>query len=85
VIKRVLPKRSSPKPVDAAADEFLESYVSWREACEDVRSAYESWRSCKPPQRVLGFKAYRAALDREEHAAHAHSRWVAELRAAARP
>jgi hypothetical protein len=44
------------KPLDSVADEFLDSYVRWREACEDVRIAYECWGNCKPPQRALGFK-----------------------------
>jgi hypothetical protein len=65
------------------ADEFLESYVCWREACEDVRSAYEGWRKCQPPEGGLEFESYRAALDREEHAARIHSDWAERLRAVA--
>ena len=56
----------------ALADEFLESYVRWREACDDVRAAYRRWLECKPQQRGLGFMGYRAALDREEEAASIH-------------
>jgi len=68
----------------ALADEFVESYVCWREACEDVRSAYRRWADCQPHQRDLGFATYRAALEREERAASIHSDWVKRLRAVAR-
>ena len=48
-------------------DEFLESYVSWREETATVQTAYDRWQVGEP----LGFAAYRAALDREEQAAKA--------------
>jgi hypothetical protein len=57
---------------DAAArlvDDFLETYVCWREASAAVRTAYDRWRGGQRPDRGLAFAAYRAALDREEHAA----------------
>ena len=66
------------------ADEFLDSWVCWREACEDVRSAYERWGKCEAPQRGFAFASYRAALDREDHAARVHSAWTDRLRATKR-
>jgi hypothetical protein len=48
-------------------DDFLESYVSWREEAAAVRGAYADWRAA-PEQDEL-FVAYGEALDREEHAA----------------
>ena len=69
------------EPLPALVDEFLESWVCWREACEDVGSAYERWRNCEPPQRGLAFVSYRAALDREEEAARMHSVWTERVRA----
>jgi hypothetical protein len=66
------------------ADVFIESYVCWREACRDVQAAYRRWQTCKPPQRVLAFAGYRAALDREEYAAHVHSSSAVTLQASAR-
>jgi hypothetical protein len=48
-------------------DEFLESYVSWREETATVQTAYDRWQVGEP----LAFAAYRAALDREEQAAKA--------------
>jgi hypothetical protein len=53
-------------------DEFVESYARWREESVAVRTAYERWASAQHPDRALAWTAYRAALDREEHAAHAH-------------
>jgi hypothetical protein len=60
-------------------DEFLDSWVCWREACEDVRSADAHWRTCKTPQRGLAFASYRAALDREDHAARVYATWTERL------
>jgi hypothetical protein len=64
------------------ADEFLHSWVCWREACEDVRSAYEGWKTSKTSQRGTAFANYRAALDREDQAASVYSGWTDRLRAA---
>jgi hypothetical protein len=70
------------EPGASLVDEFLDSWVSWREACEDVRSAYERWRRSSPPQRGLAFLGYRAALDREEDAARVYSDRTERVRAA---
>jgi len=69
------------RPRSAFADEFLESYVCWREACEDVRDAYRRWATCQPKDRRMGFATYRAALEREEHASSIHSDVAARARA----
>ena len=85
----------SARPVDAelapsvelcraVTNGFLESYVCWREACEEVRSAYERWGKCKSPQADLTFESYRAALDREDHAARIHAGWAMRLHAVER-
>jgi hypothetical protein len=65
----------------ALADAFVDSWVSWRESSEDVRSAYRLWRECARPQRPLAFAGYRAALDREQQAASIHSDWAERIRA----
>jgi hypothetical protein len=70
------------QPPSSIVDEFIETYVSWREACEDVRMAYASWRNCPVPQRALGYGGYRAALDREEDAARVHCQVVQRVRSA---
>jgi hypothetical protein len=64
---------------DALTDSFLESYVCWREACTDVHSTYERWKSGEGREQALAFEAHRAALDREEHAADIHSKWARRL------
>jgi hypothetical protein len=63
---------------------LLHSWVSWRQACEDVRSAYERWANCEAPEHGLAFASYRAALDREDQAARVYSVWTNRLRAAER-
>jgi hypothetical protein len=68
---------------DLLVSEFLESYIYWTEACEDVRSAYQRWRDSKGPSRALEFSLYSAALDHEEYAAAIHSSRTERLRAAA--
>ena len=57
------------RPASSLVDEYLETYVSWREAAYAVQSAYEHWHAVREPDDVLAFAAYRAALDREERAA----------------
>jgi hypothetical protein len=54
-------------------DALLEVYVSWREECNAVRQAYESWAGSDRGQRGLAYAGYVAALDREEHAARAYA------------
>lgn len=65
------------------ADEFIDSWVCWREACEDVRSAYRRWDDAASPQRALAFETYRAALEREEQAALVHAVWTDRVRVVA--
>jgi hypothetical protein len=57
----------------SATDEFLYSWVRWREACESVHSAYGYWATCEEERREFAFELYLAALDREEHAARLHA------------
>jgi hypothetical protein len=65
----------------ALADEFNDSYVDWREACEDVRAAYRRWMDCPRQQRGVRFATYRAALEREESAAGIHCDWAQRISA----
>jgi hypothetical protein len=64
-------QRQSTAP-PAPVDEFLDSYVSWRETCEEVGDAYRRWANAQTEDRVLRFEIYRAALAREEDAARVH-------------
>jgi hypothetical protein len=50
-------------------DELIDGYVSWREACLEVDMSYDNWNRAPREDGELAFTAYRAALDREEHAA----------------
>jgi hypothetical protein len=75
--------KPEPAQLQAIGDEFFESYLRWRQACENLRTAYEQWDRCSPAQRMLTFNRYKAALDREEHAAKVHSRLAEQLRALA--
>jgi hypothetical protein len=77
---KLKPKR---KAVASVADQFFDSYLRWREASEDLRTAYEEWGSCEPSQRIFRFEAYRAALDREERAASVHSHLAERLHVSA--
>jgi hypothetical protein len=63
------------------SQEFLRSYVRWREACEEVRFAYERAETAELADRRLAFAAFCAALDREEHAASVHADMHARVRA----
>jgi hypothetical protein len=60
-------------------DDMLDDYVSWREACAAVAASYQSWKSSDRPDQKLAFSAYVAALDREEQAASAYQRAVAQV------
>lgn len=58
---------------DHVVDEFLETYIRWREECERVRNAYARWTRADASDRASAFAVYRAALDQEESAALWHS------------
>jgi hypothetical protein len=61
------------------ADELLERYLDWREEAVGVAEAYRRWDVSVARDRELSFGAYRAALDREEHAAAMYSVAAGEL------
>jgi hypothetical protein len=64
-----LDARPSLHVTPLAADEFVDGYLCWRDESAAVESAYELWRGTRRRDRTVAFAAYRAALDREEHAA----------------
>jgi len=74
---------ATAQPPAWLVDEFIESWVSWCEARDEVRSAYESWATCPEPERRRNFEIYHAALDREEDAARIHSRFTYGIQTAA--
>ena len=75
------PPRVTTARRSALADAFVDSWVSWREAREDVRTAYRFWSECAIRHRGLAFAMYRVALDREQHAASIHSQCARRVRA----
>ena len=71
--RRYLAPRGSRPASCSVVEAFMDSWVCWREACEDVRSAYERWGSATGAERALAFQSFRAALGREEQAALVHA------------
>jgi hypothetical protein len=57
----------------ASIDQFIETYVCWREACHGVWTAYERWLRAPRRDRRLAAAAYDAALEREARAAVDHA------------
>jgi hypothetical protein len=56
-----------------AIDASLECWASWREERDAVEFAYQRWTESSRVERRLAFAAYRATLDREEHAARSYA------------
>jgi hypothetical protein len=54
------------------ADDVIEAYVCWREACEAVARSYADWCHAARGERRLGHAVHLAAVDREECAAQAY-------------
>jgi hypothetical protein len=66
--------------VRCAIDELLERYVSWREECQAVTTAYRWWAYARRGERLLAYAGYLAALDREEVAANLYSKHIEHVR-----
>jgi hypothetical protein len=54
------------------ADEVIETYVSWREACAAVERTYADWGRSRRGERRNAHAVHVAALDREQCAAQTH-------------
>jgi hypothetical protein len=61
--------------VDLAVD----AYVSWREECRAVRTAYLACRHARAAEAAVAFDAYEAALDREERAAEVYANLMSQV------
>lgn len=66
---------------DDVVDDFVETYVLWREECDRVRGAYARWARADASDRACAFAVYRAALDQEESAARCY--WESSERVSA--
>jgi hypothetical protein len=60
-------------------DEMMDDYVSWRDACAAVTVSYENWKCSDSADERVAFSVYLAALDREEQAAAAYERAIAQV------
>jgi hypothetical protein len=72
---------AEPSTPRLLVDQFLATYVDWREGCADVEAAHARWADAQRSERGVACAAYRAALDREECAARAHEDSMRRLRA----
>lgn len=61
------------------ADEAFDAYVEWLDESDAVWDAYNRWAGAAQPDAALAFCAYRAALEREEHASDVYATLVMQL------
>jgi hypothetical protein len=54
-------------------DEAFHAYVEWLDESDAVWDAYDRWAGAAHADAALAFGAYRAALDREEHASDVYA------------
>jgi hypothetical protein len=74
-------KDSQPPPTETTplidkrlADEAIDAYVDWREACIGVTDAYLVWSRQPGTNAAVTFDGYTAALDHEERTAGRYAR-----------
>ena len=60
-------------------DETIDAYVDWREECTHVWEACRRWESAEGADAALAFRAYVAALDREERASEVYAELIGRL------
>jgi hypothetical protein len=60
-------------------DEAIDAYVDWREECTHVWEAHRAWESAEEVDAPLAFRAYVAALDREERASEVYADLIGRL------
>jgi broad specificity phosphatase PhoE len=65
-------------------DEAFDAYLDWRDGSAEVWHAYKRWNGAPARDARRRFWAYRAALEREEHAARVYVLLVARLQAGPR-
>jgi hypothetical protein len=65
-------------------DDAFDAYLEWRDESAEVSHAYRRWNGAPAREARRKFWAYRAALEREEHAARVYGRLVSRLEARAR-
>jgi hypothetical protein len=65
------------------ADEFLETYLWWREESAALQLAYDRWLAAAADDTADAYAAFRAALDLEERAAAVFGACAGRISAAA--
>ncbi|MEA2197641.1 MAG: hypothetical protein QOJ25_1692 [Solirubrobacteraceae bacterium] len=60
-------------------DDIMSAYVKWREASAHVWDADRRWRNAIKAEVPVAFRAYNAALDREELACGVYASLMTEL------
>ena len=60
-------------------DSAFDAYLGWREESAEVWHAYKRWSGAPAREARRKFWAYRAALEREEHAAREYGRLVSPV------
>lgn len=60
-------------------EDATDAYVAWREESARVWDAYERSLNSGPADAVLAFRAYLAALDREERASEVYADLLGQL------
>ena len=60
-------------------DEAIHAYLDWQEESAEVWEACARWECAEKGDASFAFSAYRAALDREEHASRVYAALVAEI------
>jgi hypothetical protein len=65
-------QRRQPRPLrqQQLVDEAVLAYVDWREESATLRASYRRWATATGEDGGGAYTAYRAAIDREEAAAH---------------
>ena len=65
-------------------DDAFDAYLEWREESAEVWHAYKRWNGAPAREARRKFWAYRAALEREEHAARVYGPLVSRLEESSR-
>ena len=65
-------------------DDAFDAYLEWRDESAEVSRAYKRWNGAPAREARRKFWAYRAALEREEHAARVYGGLVSRLEASTR-
>ena len=60
-------------------DDAFDAYLEWRDESAEVCHAYKRWNGAPEREARRKFWAYRAALEREEHAARVYGRLVSPV------